>query len=140
MQESPPATSSGAFPAKHTDIAVNWPLYEVRSMFLEAAKPVALLLCILSLYAVFHTAFLIPATDFHDRIYDSLILLTLAAGICLPSGFLFRESTQSHGHHERLATTLPIQLFCWASAAMLILFATSWYLETSCIFYRDIRF
>jgi len=106
-------------------------------MFLEAAKPVALLLCILSLYAVFHTAFLIPATDFHDRIHDGLLLLTLAAGISLPSGLLFRES---HSPQARLATTLPVQLFCWSAVVMFLLFTASWYLETHCIFYRDVRF
>ena len=36
---------------------------EVDSMLLEVAKPVALALCMLSLCAVFYTAFLIPASE-----------------------------------------------------------------------------
>jgi hypothetical protein len=31
-------------------------------------------------------------------------------------------------------------MFCWAAAVMVVLFVVSWYLETYCVFYRDIRF
>lgn len=114
---------------------------EVGSMLVEVAKPVALLLCMLSLYAVFHTAFLIPASDLHDRIWDSLELLTLAAGISLISGLIFRESApKSSPDNAEITDTLPIQMFCWASSAMFLLFILSWYLENHCIFYRDVRF
>lgn len=110
-------------------------------MLLELAKPIALLLCLLSLYAVFHTAFLIPASDLHNRICDSLELLALAGGISLISGLLFAESASASSTIEtRLIATLPIQIFCWASCTMLFLFVASWYLETHCIFYRDIHF
>lgn len=110
-------------------------------MLEELAKPLALLLCLLSLYAVFHTALLIPASDLHDRILDSLELLTLAAGISLISGLLFRDSApESSADSTRLTTTLPIQMFCWASSTMFLLFIASWYLENHCIFYRDVRF
>jgi hypothetical protein len=37
-------------------------------------------------------------------------------------------------------STLPVQMFCWASSLMLVLFLVSEYLESSCVFYRDIRF
>ncbi len=110
-------------------------------MLVELAKPIALLLCLLSLCAVFHTAFLIPASDLHQRIWDSLELLSLAAGISLISGLIFRESApEPSTDNERLATTLPIQVFCWAVGTMFLLFLSSWYLETHCILYRDIRF
>jgi hypothetical protein len=45
-----------------------------------------------------------------------------------------------HSSSNRLTSTLPVQMFCWASSAMLVLFILSWYLETYCIFYRDVRF
>jgi hypothetical protein len=43
-------------------------------MLLEAAKPVTFIFCILSLYAVFHSAFLVPASEMPQRIYGSLEL------------------------------------------------------------------
>lgn len=106
-------------------------------MLLELAKPIALVLCMISLCAVFNTAFLVPATDIQQTIWDSLIQLSLAAGICLSSGLIFRESAQNS--NSSLADTLPIQIFFWASLWMLLLFLASWYLETHCIFYRDVR-
>lgn len=109
-------------------------------MLLEIVKPVALLLCMLSLYAVFHTAFLIPASDLHDTIWDSLELLTLAGGISLISGLIFRESEAKAGPVARLTATLPMQVFRWAASTMFVLFIVSWYLEKHCIFYRDVRF
>ena len=110
-------------------------------MFVEVAKPITLLFSILSLYGVFHTAFLLPAADAEQRLSESLALLALAAGICLLSGLIFREAPENRDIRcDRLLATLPVQLFCWASTVMLILFLVSWYLETHCIFYRDIRF
>src|SRR5271168_3140136 len=103
----------------------------------EVAKPVTLLLCILSLYAVFHTAFLIPGRTVEERVWDSLGLLALAAGISVVSGLIFRE-----GEHAgvRLGGTLPMQIFVWATGIMVVLFVVSWYLESYVIFYRDVRF
>jgi hypothetical protein len=85
-------------------------------MLLELAKPVALVLCLLSLYAVFHTLFfsiedphliLQPHQAFVDRILDSVLLL---------------------------ATTLPMQIFYWATGIMLVLFFLARFLETHYIF------
>jgi hypothetical protein len=110
-------------------------------MLTEVAKPIALLLCLLSLCAVFHTAFLVPASDLHQTILDSLELLLLAAGISLVGGFIFCESaTVSPTNSKRIMTTLPVQVFCWAATTMLLLFVCCWYLESHCIFYRDIRY
>jgi hypothetical protein len=110
-------------------------------MFLEIARPIALLSCLLALCTLFHTAFLVPSTDMHQRIYDSLDLLALAAITSLIGGLIFRDSApESHARHMRLTATLPIRVFCWSSGAMLILFVLAWYLETHCVFYRDIRF
>jgi glucose uptake protein GlcU len=106
-------------------------------MLTEVAKPIALALCMLSLCAVFYTAFLVPSNDLEKTIWDSVILLSLAAGICLTSGMIFRESTPNQV--ERVTRTLPVQMFCWAVGAMLLFFLASWYLETHCIFYKDVR-
>jgi len=110
-------------------------------MLEEVARPISLISCILSLYAVFSAAFLTPASDMHQRICDALAMLALAAGISLIGGLVFRGETQEpDGRTVRLRATLPVQLFCWASAIMLVLFIVSWYLETYCVFYRDVRF
>jgi hypothetical protein len=114
-------------------------------MLLEVARPIALLLCLLSLCALFHAAFLVPGSlellvpgpAMHDRIINSLLLLSLSAAICLVSGMIFRE--YAHRPQPTLSATLPMQLFYWATGTMLLLFALSWYLETNCIFYRDTR-
>jgi hypothetical protein len=106
-------------------------------MLLEVAKPIALALCLISLFAVFYTAFLVPASDLEQKSWDSLVLLSLAAGICLTSGMIFREPAESGP--DALVRTLPVQMFCWAACMMLALFLASWYLETHCIFYKDVR-
>ncbi len=112
-------------------------------MLLEFAKPIALLLSILSLCILFHTAFLvqgdfnflIPSHALHDRILDSLLMLALSAAICIVSGLLFRDAEPTP--RPSLATTLPVRLFYWTTSIMLLLFIVSWYLETHCIFYRS---
>lgn len=124
-------------------------------MLLELARPVALLLCILSLYAVFHTAFLVPGTGLEQTIWNSLQLLAVAAGISLIGGLIFQEQPsqeQPSGarvapmpgerlNGTRLIATLPMQLFCWTSIAILALFIAAWYLGSQCPFdCRDHRF
>ena len=114
-------------------------------MLLEVAKPLALMICLLSLCALFHTALLVPGSlellvpgpALHDRILDSLLLLVLSAGICIVSGMIFNEAAPEP--RQPLSATLPLKIFYWASAGMLLLFVISWYLETHCIFYRDPR-
>jgi hypothetical protein len=123
----------------------------------EVAKPVTLLLCIVSLYAVFHTAFLIPGRTVEERVWDSLDLLVLAAGISVVSGLIFCEGERDgereeeregerageqveHAGRVRLSGTLPMQIFVWATGIMVGLFVVSWYLENYVIFYRDVRF
>ncbi len=106
-------------------------------MLLEIAKPIALTLCLLSLCAVFNSAFMVPASGPDQRIWDSMLLLSLAAGICLSSGMLFRKSTKEG--IESVMRTLPMRMFFWAASVMLVLFVAAWYLETHCIFYKDVR-
>ena len=107
-------------------------------MFVEFAKPITFISCILSLYALFYTAFLSPSAGVHQRICDSLGMLALAAVVSLISGLIFRDSAPNR--HVGIAATLPMQLFCWTSGVIFVLFVVSWYLESHCIFYRDVRF
>jgi hypothetical protein len=92
-------------------------------MLLEIAKPIALILCLVSLYVVFYTAFFVPASDLEHRTWDTLALLSLSAGICMSSGMLFREPEESGA--RLLMRTLPVQVFLWAAGGMLILFLAS---------------
>jgi len=130
-------------------------------MLVEIAKPIALGLSILSLYAVFHTAFLNPGRTIDDRLWDAIALLLLSACIAFAAGLIFREDEREAAHKTQppqqdptpiphppenpatepsLLATLPMRLFLWTSAGMALLFCASWYLETYCIFYRDVRF
>jgi cation transport ATPase len=115
-------------------------------MLLELAKPVALLLCLLSLYAVFHTVFftledpqliLQPHQAIRDRIIDSLLLLALSAGISVIGGLIFREAEPLP--HPSLSATLPLQIFYWATCIMLVLFFLARFLETHYIFSPSIH-
>jgi ABC-type uncharacterized transport system permease subunit len=117
-------------------------------MLLELARPVTLLASLLSLLAVFHTAFLGVEADFQQRIYDSMGVLLLAAGISLVSGmaFLAGKADKRHGASPsqlrlaQITETFPMQVFFWTTGSMLVLFLLAWYLETHCIFYRDVRY
>jgi hypothetical protein len=108
-------------------------------MLVEVAKPVTFILCILSLYAVFHAAFMAPS-DLQQKVYESILLLALSAIVSVISGLSFRAAEpEPEAHQMRLISTLPLQLFCWATSIMLVLFLLSWYLETYCVFYKDVR-
>ncbi|MGA6980228.1 MAG: hypothetical protein WCC95_00925 [Candidatus Sulfotelmatobacter sp.] len=108
-------------------------------MLVEVAKPVTFILCILSLYAVFHAAFMAPS-DLQQKVYESILLLALSAIVSVISGLSFRAAEpEPQAHQIRLISTLPLQLFCWATSIMLVLFLLSWYLETYCVFYKDVR-
>jgi hypothetical protein len=110
-------------------------------MLLELAKPVALLLCLLSLLMVFHTVFFTledphlliqPHQALNDRILDSLLLLALSAGISLIGGLVFREAEPLP--RPSLSSTLPLQIFYWATGIMLLLYPLASFLETHYIF------
>ncbi|HEX4320878.1 MAG TPA: hypothetical protein VHZ52_08250 [Acidobacteriaceae bacterium] len=114
-------------------------------MFIELARPVTLLASMLSLLAVFHSAFLGAETDFHQRLYDSAGTLLLAAGFSLISGLVFAQGSNLHdakhsNREPRIAETFPMLVFFWTTGVMLAIFLLAWYLETHCIFYRDVRY
>jgi hypothetical protein len=109
-------------------------------MLLDAAKSIAFLLCLITLYFLFFIA-LMQSGNPKYRILESLELLALAAGIAWVSGLIFRESiAQTSAVKVRLTSTLPVQVFLWASSIILCLFLLSWYLETYCKFYRDLTY
>ena len=85
-------------------MAVNWISLTGSNMLVEVAKPVTLVLCILSLYAVFNAAFLSLSSDLHQRIYESLLRLALATVISVMSGLIFRDATPEpiRAHDEAL--------------------------------------
>ena len=113
----------------------------VESALLEFAKLAALLLCMLSLYAIFRTLFLSIETPrpilqspqvFTNRILNALLLIALSAAISLLGGIIFREAEPDP--HPSLASTLPLQVFSWATSIMLVLFFLAWFVETHYIF------
>jgi hypothetical protein len=106
-------------------------------VLLELGKFVSLLLSILCLYAVFHTAFLTRVDEFHEHILPVLRMFVLAAAACWSSGWIFHRWEQKAGaEHSRIAGTFPVKIFWWASAGFLILFALSWFIED---FYLPLR-
>jgi len=113
----------------------------VESALVEFAKLAALLLCMLSLYAIFRTLFLSiesPQSIFQapqvltSRVLNALLLISLSAAISLLGGIIFREAAPDP--HPSLASTLPLQVFSWATGIMLVLFFLAWFLETHYIF------
>jgi hypothetical protein len=113
----------------------------VQSTLLEFAKLAALLLCMLSLYAIFRTLFLSiedpqpiyqsPQVLTH-RVLNALFLISLSAAISFLGGIIFREAEPDP--HPSLASTLPLQMFYWATSIMIALFLLAWFLETHYIF------
>jgi len=61
-------------------------------MLVEIAKPITLVFSILSLYAVFDAAFLSLSIDLHQRIYESVLRVALAALTSVISGLIFRDA------------------------------------------------
>jgi hypothetical protein len=113
----------------------------IESTLLEFAKLAALLLCMLSLYAIFRTLFLSiespqpifqPPQVLANRLLQVVLLISLSAAISLLGGIIFREAAPEP--HPSLASTLPLQVFSWATSVMLVLFFLAWFLETHYIF------
>lgn len=106
-------------------------------MLIDLARPIALLLCVLSLCSLFYSLFFVPASETGEISWTSVTLLSLAAGISLISGIIFLEPYERSP--RALVRTLPIQLFLWAAGLMVVFFLSAWYLETNGIFYKDVR-
>jgi hypothetical protein len=99
-------------------------------VFLELAKFASLLLSILSLDAVFHSAFLEPGSNVRQRLLPSIDLLLVAAAVCLGSGYIFRAWELRAGKREAsLARSLPMLIFWWGAGTIALLYALAWLLE-----------
>jgi hypothetical protein len=97
----------------------------------ELAKAVALILTILSIYALLGSAFFTPASPWQHRLVAALETLLMTGCICFASGLLFSlTSGPALGHDSlRLSRTLPVQLFFWSLGATVLMFLLSRYLE-----------
>jgi hypothetical protein len=96
-------------------------------VLLELAKFASLLLSILSLDAVFHSAFLEPGSNPQQRLLPSLEMLLLAAAISVMSGIIFRSWERRAGKREAsVAGSLPMMIFWWGAGTMALLFALAW--------------
>jgi hypothetical protein len=104
------------------------------AVLLEFAKFASLLLSILSLDALFHTAFLDPGSNLEQRLLPSLEMLLLAAAVSLGSGCVFRlweiKTAPQPGRRDgSVAGSLPMMIFWWGAGAMTLLFAVAWLVE-----------
>ena len=104
-------------------------------MFLELAKFASLLLSILSLDAVFHTAFLEPGSHLEQQLLPALRMLLLAAAVCLGSGYIFRTWERRAGtgcsppRRQQPGRLLAHDDFLVGHGVMTLLFALAWLLE-----------
>ena len=102
---------------------------------LELIKPVALVVCLLSLFAVFRVLFFSPELDLEQVGWQSAMLLSLAAGIAISSGMIFLpDGARGVGNCLR---TLPVQLFCWGVGIMAVMFVAAQYCEAHCIIVKN---
>jgi glycerol-3-phosphate acyltransferase PlsY len=103
-------------------------------VFLELAKFVSLLLSILSLDAVLHSAFLEPGSHLEQRLLPSLDMLLVAAAVSLGSGYIFSVWDQKTGkHNASVVGSLPMMIFWWGAGIMAVLYALAWLWERYCL-------
>jgi hypothetical protein len=94
-------------------------------MLSELSRAVALILSIVSLYALLASAFFVPGSPWHTRLLSSVETLAMSACVCFASGLLFSISTKTEPPVTR---TLPVQLF-WTLGGTVLMFLLSRYLE-----------
>jgi hypothetical protein len=95
----------------------------------EVGRLVAVILCVISLYALLGSAFFILGSHWQIRLERSITTLGIATCVCFASGILF-TLTESATRHPSLHRTLPVQLYYWGVGATVLLFLLSLYLET----------
>ncbi|HKN20811.1 MAG TPA: hypothetical protein VJX73_05315 [Terracidiphilus sp.] len=98
-------------------------------MFLDIGRVLSFILSMLSLYAVLESAFFVPGSDWLERLNLSLLRIAIAACVCFASGILFALPHAKAESETPITSTLPVQLFFWAMAGVVILFVLSSYLE-----------
>ncbi len=94
----------------------------------EVGRLVALILCVISLYALLGSAFFILGSHWQIRLERSITTLGIATCVCFASGILF-TLTESTARQPSLHRTLPVQLYYWGVGATVLLFLLSLYLE-----------
>ncbi len=104
-------------------------------MLLDLGRALSFFLAIVSRYMVGLSAFFQPGSRWEARLALALVKLALAGCICLFSGVLFAWNSP----RQRLRSTLPVQMFLWAAAAIVVLFAVCWYLHIGWVRVLDSR-
>jgi hypothetical protein len=96
------------------------------AVFLDLFRAISFFLTILSLLALFDTAFFIVGTTWKERLLACVTRAALAACISLAIGLLFR-----HSEHPAISPskTLPVRTFLWSLFGVTVLFAVTWYLD-----------
>ncbi len=97
-------------------------------MFRELAKAIALVLSIVSLYALLGSAFFepVPGSPWQQPLVQSLETLAMSSCVCFASGLLFSITTLPE---PPVARTLPVRLFWWTLGCTVLMFLLSRYLE-----------
>ena len=95
----------------------------------ELGRLSAIIVSVISLYALLGSAFFIVGSHWQARLERSISTLGLATCVCFASGILF-TLTESGTRHPSLHRTLPVQLYYWGVSATVLLFLLSLYLET----------
>jgi hypothetical protein len=96
----------------------------------EIGKAISFFLSILSLYPIVGSAFFVPGTRWEDRLTMSLLKVAMAGCVCLASGLFFCQSPSAgNSLTDRLMRTLPVKMFLWTLAGVVLLFFVSWYIE-----------
>lgn len=100
-------------------------------MFRELAKVAALILTIMSIYALLVSAFFVPGSPWNQRLLTSIETLAMSGCVCFASGLLFQLTSPSAKSQEGrpVTRTLPVQLFFWSVGATILMFLLSRYLE-----------
>ena len=94
----------------------------------ELGRLAALILSVISLYALLGSAFFILGSHWQLRLERSIATLGITTCVCFASGILF-TLTESPAHQASLHRTLPVQLYYWGVGATVLLFLLSLYLE-----------
>jgi hypothetical protein len=101
------------------------------TVFRELAKVAALILTIISIYALLGSALFVPGSPWQQRLLTSIETLAMTGCVCFASGMLFRLTTPSVADQEEppMTRTLPVQLFFWSLGGVVLMFLLSRYLE-----------
>jgi hypothetical protein len=92
-------------------------------------KAACFFFCIASLYEAAIHAFFVPGTRWEQRMLMAAFRLGWAAYVCFMSGLVFKIPVRTNpDRNQKLTATLPVRLFLWSSAGIVVLFAASWYL------------